>query len=176
MGILNAKQMSNTVTGLRLRLRTLRWLVPAGMALLVAGYELVVGRWLMVRFGAWAHTAGEILLFGTAGPLLTFVVLDFFGRWLDERETSDLQAQLMGQARADASRSRALVDDAVQALFSAGALMDALQVEAERQGMDTSTIPVGETQEALAAIVGDLRAHLEKAPHWVGESEVRSRR
>lgn len=167
MGILNAKQRSYTVAVLRLRLRTLRWLVPVGMALLVVAYELVVGRWLMDRFGGWAHTAGEILLFGTVGPLLTFVVLDFFGRWLDERDTSDLQAKLMREARADVNRSRALVDDAVQALFSAGALVDALQVEAERQGVDTGAILVAETQRALDTIVGDLRAHLQETPHWV---------
>jgi hypothetical protein len=158
-----------TVVALRQRLRLLRWLAPVVMVIVIVLYEMGPGHWLMDRLGPWAHTAGEVVVFGTAGPLLAFFVLDIVGRWLDERDTSDFQAQIMREARADVSRSRALVDDAVQALFSAGALMDALQVEAEQQGVDTSTIPVAETQQALKGIVGELRAHLQEAPRWMGE-------
>lgn len=172
MGIVTASQIQNTVVGLRQRLGVLRWLLPFGMAILVVLYEVGPGNWLMDRVGPWAHTAGEVVVFGTAGPLLMFIVLDIFGRWLDERDTSDFQAQLMAQARADVSHSRTLVDDAVQALFSAGALMTALQVEAEQQGVDTGAIPVAEAQRALDDVVDDLRAHLQEAPHWVGERSL----
>ncbi len=174
VGIVNGNQLKNSTALLRQRLRTLRWLLPLVMAFFVMMYELGPGHWLMDRFGPDAHTLGEVIVFGTAGPLLTFIVLEFLARWLDERETSDLQAQLMAEARADVSRSRALVDDAVQAIFSASALMTALQVEAEQQGVDTGAIPVAETQSALDDIVDDLRAHLTDAPAWARErTEVR---
>ena len=171
MGIVSGNQIKSSVAVLRQCLRVLRWLLPVLMIVFVMLYELGPGQWLMDRFGPWAHTAGEVIVFGTAGPLLTFIFLEFFGRWLDERDTSDLQARLMAEARADVNHSRAMVDDAVQAIFSASALLMALQVEAERQGVDTGAIPVAETQRALDNIVDDLRAHLQEAPHWVSSQK-----
>jgi hypothetical protein len=171
VGVLLVEQLTHTLSALRRRMRVLRWAVPLSMMLLVIAYEAFPGPWLLREYGLAAHTTAELLLFGTLGPVLAFIVLDFFGRWLDERDTSDLQAQLMAQARADVIRSRALVDDAVQALFSAGALIGALQVEAEQQGVDTTAVPVPETQRALDAVVADLRAHLQAPPHWVDRGQ-----
>lgn len=164
MGFMILRQIDDGLLALRRRLRLLRWLVPLTMALLVVAYEALPGPWLLERFGLGVHTAVEILLFGTIGPLLAFVVLDFLGRWLDERETSDLQSQLMAEAREDVRRSRELCDDAVQALFSAGALISALQAEAQANGLPQSSTPIAATQAKMDEIVAALRGHLEEAP------------
>jgi hypothetical protein len=160
--------IDNRLMALRHKLRLLRWLVPVTMALLVIAYEALPGPWLLAHYGLGVHTAVEILLFGTFGPLLAFIVLDFFGRWVDERDTSDLQARLVAEARADVKRSRALCDDAVQALFSAGVLIGTLQAEAEERGLPESQVPIAATQAALEDMVAGLRRHLEDAPKWAG--------
>lgn len=168
MGIALLQQIDGTLLALRHKLRLLRWLIPLLMVVLVIAFEALVGRWLLIHYGPNAHLAAEVLLYGTFGPLLTFILLDYFGRWTDERETSDLQAQLVAKAREDARRSRALCDDAVQALFSAGALIGALEAEAKANGFKESAVPIGTAQEGLNQVITALRSHLEDDPAWTG--------
>jgi hypothetical protein len=172
VGFMFFQQIDDRLLALRHRLQLLRWLVPVTMALLVVAYEALPGPWLLAHYGLGVHTAVEILLFGTFGPLLAFIVLDFFGRWIDERDTSDLQARLMAEARADVTRSRALCDDAVQALFSAGTLISVLQAEAETHGAPESGVQIAATQEKLDEMVATLRAHLEETPRWAGNGKL----
>lgn len=171
MGITILQQIDGTLLALRHRLRLMRWLIPLLMVVLVIAFELLVGHWLLDRYGRGAHLVAEILLYGTFGPLLAFVLLDYFGRWIDERDTSDYQAQLVVQARTDARRSRALVDDAVQALFSAGNLIAVLEEEAQACGLHQSSIPTGSTQAALDEIIASLREHLQEEPVWTGNGK-----
>jgi hypothetical protein len=105
----------------------LRWLVPASLVLLVGIYAISVAPWLYGRYGFSQFLLVEILLFGTVGPLIVFVLLDFLVRWLDERDTSDLQAQMLAQARQEAQMCRELSDEALQILFSAGNLIASLK-------------------------------------------------
>ncbi len=107
----------------RSRLRLLRWLVPVSLAILVIAYEFGPARWIYNGLGFPYHLLADILVFGTIGPIVVFGLLDLLWRWLDERDTSDYQAQLLAQAREDADRSRQLTDDALQALFSVGTLL-----------------------------------------------------
>jgi hypothetical protein len=148
-----------SLNAVRPRLRQLRWIVPFAMMLLVVFYELVPARALHGRFGYSSHILAEILLFGTLGPLLTFVMLHLLERWLEERDTSDLQAQLLQEARADVDRTRQLSDDALQVLFAAGTLIDTLKAthpdldEATTQQIDTA-------EEALEDAISHLRCQL----------------
>lgn len=171
MGLTILQQIDGTLLALRHRLRLLRWLIPLTMVMLVIAFELLVGHWLLDHYGRGAHLAAEILLYGTFGPLLAFVLLDYFGRWMDERDTSDYQAQLVVQAREDVRRSRALVDDAVQALFSAGNLIGVLEEEAQACGLHQSSIPTASTQAALDEIIATLREHLQEEPVWTANGK-----
>ena len=140
-------------------MRGLSWAVPLAMLVLVVGYELGPARWLHMRFGFTYHLAAELLLFATLGPALAFVVLQLLRRWLEERDTSDLQAALLAQTRAEAQGSRQLNDDALQVLFAAGVLIDTLK--AGNQSLPPNLLrQVEETEVALQDAVAQLRSHL----------------
>ena len=141
------------------RLSWLRWIIPTGLMLLVIAYEIGPARWINGRFGFSYHLAAEILLFGTVGPLLAFVLLDFLARWLDERDTSDLQAQLLAQTREQAQTGHRLCDDALQALFAAGAIIASLKPDSESSPDLAAHVEAAERQ--LSQTVKKLRSHLE---------------
>lgn len=142
-------------------LALLTWLVPAAMVLLVVGYEFGPARWIYLTFGFRYHLVIEILLFGTLGPALAFVMLQLLGRWLEERDTSELQAQLLARTRAEAEGSRQLNDDALQVLFAAGMLIDTLKAGNEELPPEMRS-QVEETERSLQDAVGQLRNHLLK--------------
>ena len=149
-------RLALSLVTVRERLHLLRWLVPLGLILLVLLYEAGPARWT-AEMGRPYHVLLEIFLFALVGPTLAFLFLDFTQRWLEERETSDLQAQVVAKAQADAGRSRELCDDALQALFSAGTIIASLKVDLpaeERQMVETA-------EEALNETVRELRDHLE---------------
>jgi hypothetical protein len=114
-------------TNYRQWLGWLRWLVPVTLVLVVGVYAVTLAPWIHARYGFAHFILVEILLFGTLGPLIVFVLLDFLVRWLDERDTSDLQARMLAQARQEAQKCRDLSDDALQILFSAGNLIASLK-------------------------------------------------
>lgn len=140
---------------------TLSWVVPVAMLVLVVGYELGPARWIHMRFGLNYHLAAELLIFATLGPALAFVLLQLLRRWLEERDTSDLQAALLAQTRAEAQGSRQLNDDALQVLFAAGVLIDTLK--AGNQSLPPNLVKqIDETEVALQEAVAQLRSHLLK--------------
>lgn len=140
-------------------LRRLNWLLPAFLFLLVVGYQLGPARWIHTYLGHPYHIAAEIIVFGTAGPLLASGFIYLFRRWLEERDTSDLQSQLLERAREEAKRSRELNDDALQVLFAAGAMLDTLK--AAHPTLDDALMEeVETTEEALQAAVLQLRSRL----------------
>lgn len=140
-------------------LSTLTWAVPLAMVILVVGYELGPARWIHQNLGFRYHLLTEILLFATLGPALTFGMLQLLGRWLEERDTSELQAQLLARTRADAEGSRQLNDDALQVLFAAGMLIDTLK--AGNDDLPPEMLAqVEETEQALQDAVAQLRNHL----------------
>jgi len=115
-----------TLAHLRQRLDLLRWLVPAGLLVLVIVNELGLARWVHVHLGDTASITLNILIYGSVGPLLAYLLLTLVGRWLEERETSALQSQALHQVRAQVQRNHDLTDDALQTLFATSLVLDTL--------------------------------------------------
>ena len=115
-----------TLDPLRQRLGQLRWLVPAGLLALVIVNELGLARWVHLHWGDGASIALNILIYGSVGPVMAYLTLTFIGRWLEERETSALQSQALGRARAQAQRHHDLTDDALQTLFATSLILNNL--------------------------------------------------
>ncbi|MDX1616799.1 MAG: histidine kinase [Candidatus Promineifilaceae bacterium] len=157
------ERLFRSVPNLRSRLRTMRWLVPLSLALLVVFYEFGPTRFIHDRLGFVHHAILDTLVFGTIGPILVFVLITFVERWLEERETSDLQSQLVDQARADARESRQLCDDVVQILFSTGALIQVLKEELDDPTPETQR-QIDVTERALSRAIEDVRSHLLQQP------------
>jgi len=111
---------------LQRRLSRLRWLVPAGLLVVVVVNELGLARWIHLRWGDVASITWDIVVYGSVGPVMAYLALTFIGRWLEERETSELQAQVLHQAQAQAQRTHDLTDDALQTLFATSLVLDNL--------------------------------------------------
>src|SRR5690348_17228206 len=103
---------------LRVRLDRLRWQVPAALVVLVILNELGLAPWVAGRFGSAASSTLEILIYGSVGPCLAYLLLTLTSRWLEERETRAVQAWALGQAHAQVQRSHDLTDDVLQTLFA----------------------------------------------------------
>jgi signal transduction histidine kinase len=143
-----------------IRLKQLRWIIPAGLLLIVAGYELGPSMWLAEHIGPALHLLVEILIYGTVGPTLAFVLLTILGRWQDERETSDLQSRLLSAARAQVRAHRQMSDRALQELFAASMHLSALEA-----GLEPDTAEeLRAIRRALDASIQQLRAELLSAP------------
>lgn len=143
----------------RRQLRILKWLIPIGLVVLVVVYEIGPSRWVYQGWGFNAHLLIEILLFGTVGPLLAFLLLELLSRWIDEKETADLQAHLLAQASEKESKVRQLSDDTIQVLFAASLLMNTIRSDGpDLRPMTVSQIET--TEEALNESIAQLRSHL----------------
>ncbi|HET7087301.1 MAG TPA: ATP-binding protein [Anaerolineae bacterium] len=107
------------VTGpaLRQRIAKLRWVLPLGFSALATLYQLLWARWVHDTYGDPAHFAIEILFYSTAGPLLAFWMLTLIGRWLDEKERAERQAQASEQRLASITSASA---DAILSLDDQG--------------------------------------------------------
>jgi hypothetical protein len=138
----------------------LSWVVPLAMFALVVGYELGPSRWIHESLGYHYHLAAEILFYATLGPALAFAILKILQRWLEERDTSDLQAQLLARTRAEAEGSRQLNDDALQVLFAAGVLIDTLKAGNDDALPLELHEQIDQTEKALQEAVAQLRSHL----------------
>ena len=115
------------MVSLRRQFRTLRWLIPLTLMLLVIAYELGPARWIFETLGFTYHLLAEILIFATVGPALVFIMLDLLVRWLDERDTADYQASLLSLANKNEQSSRQLHDDMLQTLFATSLLIAELK-------------------------------------------------
>ena len=144
-------------------LRRVNWLIPVSLFLLVVGYQLGPAQWIHHHLGHPYHIASEVLVFGTAGPLLAFGSIYLLRLWLEERDTSDLQSQLLDQAQEEVERSRQLNDDTLQVLFAAGAMLDTLKTAHPTNLDDDLLLRVERTEETLQAAVQQLRSHLLEA-------------
>lgn len=116
-----------SLDALHRRLGVLRWLAPLGLLLLVVLYELGPARWIDSQFGGAYRVVGGILMYGTVGPVLAFLSLRFLDRWLEERQTSELQAQVLARAREQAQITHDLTDDVLQTLFALSMQITALR-------------------------------------------------
>jgi signal transduction histidine kinase len=147
------------VTSFHSQIRLWRWLIPVGLVVLVVFYEIGPSRWIYERLGFTTHLTVEVLVFGTVGPALAFAVLVLLGRWLDERDTSDFQAQLLARARNEVESSRQLNDDALQILFSAGTLFSTFKNDVPEVPPETAA-ELEAAEQALNEAIQRLRAHL----------------
>ena len=136
-------RLGPALAAVRRRLSVLRWLVPLGMFVLVVVYELGDAPWLDAQGGMLWHRLVDIVFFGLLGPALTAVALELLGRWIEERETSELQALALARAREQAQASRQLTDDTLQTLFAASTLLAALETHA-------AAMPPGTLERMLA--------------------------
>jgi hypothetical protein len=148
-----------SITGLRPQMDLLKWVVPLGLMLLVVVYQLGPAYWIHQELGYTYHLLIETLLFAAVGPVMVFILLSFLERWLEERDTSDLQAQILEQLRRDMQKSRQLNDDALQVLFAAGAIVATLKMAQPGLSAET-TVQVEKLEGALNEAVERLRSHL----------------
>ena len=135
-------------------------MVPLGLMLLVVIYQLGPARWILERFGLEQHLIAEIIVFAVVGPLLAYWLLHFLSRWIEEREISELQAQLLAHTREQARISHELSDKALQTLFAASILLSTLQSSlGDLPPEEASTLL--KSQEALNSAIQQIRDHLE---------------
>lgn len=138
----------------------LQWMVPLGLVLLVVIYQLGPARWILETYGLEQHLTVEILVFAVVGPVLAYWLFHFLGRWIEERETSELQAQLLAHTREQARISHELSDKALQTLFAASILLSTLQSSlGDRSPEETSTLL--QAHVALNSAIDQIRDHLE---------------
>src|SRR5262245_55971494 len=97
---------------MRQRVERLRWLAPTGLLLLVIINELGLARWVESHVGHGVSIVLDILIYGSVGPVLAYLLLTVIGRWLEERETSEAQSEALLRVRALAQRNHDLSDDA----------------------------------------------------------------
>jgi signal transduction histidine kinase len=145
------------------RLHVIQWLAPIGMALLVILYEVGPARWIDIRFGFQYHFLAEILLYGTLGPLLVFALMVLLRRWLEERETSDLQAQVLEQVKEHARISHEVTDDALQAIFASSVFLSTLEAKIPDLPPDIAE-QAKNTKRALEPVMRQLYEHQAKRP------------
>ena len=153
-----SEQLSLPLSTIRRRFGLLRWLLPVGLLLFVVAYEVGPSRWIHDNLGDAYHFAAEIVFYGTVGPALAFKLLDFLNRWLEERETSELQAQVLAQAREQAKINHKLSDDTLQALFATSVLLAALESNPDLPS--EAAVQLREAQRALNHAIQQLHAHL----------------
>lgn len=145
---------------LRKHIHWLRWAVPLTLATIVVLYELGPAHWVHEELGMQYHIFAEILFFGTIGPFLAFMLLYFVSRWLEERETSELQSQVLEQAREQVNLSLGLSDHAIQSLFAASVLLYSFRQTTPELPSETARA-LDETEQALKGIVVQLRGQLQ---------------
>jgi hypothetical protein len=127
---LTADRLGPALAAVRRRLRLLKWLVPVAMFALVVVFEMAQALWLPEADGQLSHVLTDVALYGLLGPILAAVMLELLGRWIEERETSELQALALVRAREQAQASRQLTDDTLQTLFAASTLLSSLEEHA----------------------------------------------
>ena len=147
------------ISTFRRQLGLLKWLIPLGLMLLVVAYEIGPSRWINNGLGFSYHLLVEILLFGTVGPVLAFVVLVLLGRWIDERETADLQARMLAQANEKEQEVRQLNDDILQVFFGTSLLITAFKSDQPELQASTAA-QIEATEQALGEAMERLHAYL----------------
>jgi hypothetical protein len=153
-------KMVEPLSPVRQRVSRLQWLISIGLFAFVLIYEFGISRSIDTYLGSSYHVAIDIAIYGIVGPVSVYVALHFIGRWLEERETSELQARLLRQAREQAQASTTLSDDALQTLFAASILISSLKSGNADLSPETKS-DLTRTEEALNRAIQHIRDHLE---------------
>jgi len=149
----------NSKSNLHRKLRLMKWLIPLGMILLVIAYEVGPSRWIYNSLGFTYHLVVEILLFGTVGPLLVFLLLELLDRWLVEKETAAIQANLLARAKKKELEVSQIGDDTIQVLFAASLLLTNFKSDQSEPSIITAS-QIEATEQALHDAIQQLRSHL----------------
>jgi signal transduction histidine kinase len=157
---LNPADKPASLTALRRRVHVLKRIVPLGLLALVVLYEVGLSQWISAGLGDSYHYLAEIVVYGVFGPVLAYLLLHFLDRWLEERETSELQAQLLSQAKLRNQISREISDDALQTLFAASVLLASLQDTLPEVSPETTSTLI-KTEQAMDRAIRQLRDHLQ---------------
>lgn len=156
---INAMDILASRTNLHRKLGLLRWLIPLGMVLLVIGYEIGPSRWIYYALGFNIHLLAGIILFGTVGPLLAFLLIELLARWLIEKENAELHAKLLDLAKRKELEVSQISDDTIQVLFAAGLLITNFKSEQYDPSLiNNSQIEV--TEQALQDAIQRLRSQI----------------
>lgn len=139
------------------RMNVLRWLIPIGLLAVVVVFQLGPARWIEVQFGANAHFLTEVVVYGSIGPALAFLSLNIITRWMEEQQTSDLQARILAQARERSAANHQLNDDVLQGLFAVSVLLAASKTP---NMPDPAAQRLVEAERALDLVIRQLREHL----------------
>lgn len=150
--------MMNFTSGLRHKSGIMKWLVPLGLVLIVIAYELGPSRWIYDSLGFTTHLIAEIILFGSIGPVLTYLILELMSRWIAEKETAETQAALLSKAQQKELEIRQLSDDTLQVLFATSLLMAIIKSKDTISPSISAQIEV--TEKALDQSIEKLRFHL----------------
>ncbi|MBE0409719.1 MAG: hypothetical protein IBX69_08305 [Anaerolineales bacterium] len=142
------------------RIRLMKWMFPLSIAGLVIIYQLIVTNWLHETWGGTVHFVAELLFYGTAGPLFAYLILDILERWMEERETSELQSKVLEEARQRVNASRQLSDDALQSLYAASVYLSSLKLS-DNELPTEARKTINETERVLGVAMRDLRQHLQ---------------
>ena len=143
------------------RIRFLRVALPLAVVVLVSLYVFGPARWIHSSLGLEYHLLAELTIFGSLGPLFVFLMLDLIARWMEERETSELQAQVLEKARREVHQNRILTDQALQAIFAASVQLASLRKQAPDLPSDANRA-LDEANRALNRAVKPLRSYLEE--------------
>ncbi len=151
------------LTALKRRVHLLQRVIPIGLFLLVVLYEIGPARWILNTAGETYHLLADMLAYGLVGPVLAYLLLHFLERWIEERETSELQARLLAHTRELARLSHELSDDALQTLFGASVMLATLKASLADMPPNTASA-VQQTEAALDRAIQQIRDHLENQP------------
>lgn len=86
------------------RLRLIRWVLPAIIALFGAMYQVAVARYVQQQYGDVIHYGVEILLYSLIYPVLIWLVLGMVHTWVDQKERAEAEVYRLNtelQARVD---------------------------------------------------------------------------
>ena len=147
-----------TTRNLRRRVERLRWLAPVSLFLLVIINELGLARWVESHLGHTVNATLDILIYGSVGPVLAYLLLTVVGRWLEERETSEAQSEALHRARALAEHNHGLTDDALQTLFATSLMLDTLARELRNLSPET-TAHYRAAEQAVNRAIEELYAN-----------------
>jgi signal transduction histidine kinase len=145
------------------RIRILRVVLPLAVVVLVSLYVFGPARWIHSSLGLEYHLMAEMAVFGSLGPMFVFLVLDLIARWMEERETSELQARVLEEARLEAEHNRLLTDNALQAMFAASMQLASLRKQIPDLPPEANKA-LDEANHALGRAVRPLRSYLERRP------------
>lgn len=73
------------------RLRLMRWVLPAAIALLGLIYQLALARYVQSHYGNEIHFAQEIFLYAVLYPIVMWFVLGTVRRWVEQKEQAEAE-------------------------------------------------------------------------------------